>query len=160
MSCGQNLGDKGVAGFALAPLSAASALAMIGFFVFVRKVRCHKGGLWKSPVRRLPLLPTVAKNGREERGAVLPYRMDSEWKRFRCPSGTLAMTCAKDTRQWNWRAIVSGPSGTFGDPRVIWQTRPDRKAATSLWARSAALRRAAPLSATTDGAPFSRPETR
>ncbi len=48
-------------GFIPALCSAAYALAMICFFVFVRKVRCHKVGLWKifpaDAVRVVPCLP-------------------------------------------------------------------------------------------------------
>ena len=48
MSCGQNLGNKRVVGFALAPLSTANALEMICLFDFVRKVRCHMGAVDNS----------------------------------------------------------------------------------------------------------------
>jgi len=90
MSCGQNLGNKRVVGFALAPLSTANVLEMICLFDFVRKVRCHKGGLWKTlgdECMRTRVVPArareppkrirghvAASKKREEGSGVLPGR--------------------------------------------------------------------------------------
>ena len=43
-------------------------------------------------------------------GGTLETRHTSRW--FRCPSGTPLVVGTALSRQWNWRAIFGGPSGT------------------------------------------------